>query len=170
MIVTDLYCSGCKKHKSFDRFSRNPTKKTGRANWCKDCMRSLYTRPEYLERRKQRRNNNLAHALLIETRCRARKASIPFNLESLTIPELCPVLRRPFHLGGGKRTDCSPSVDRIIPERGYVVGNVRVISWLANKIKSNCDDPEIFEAIAKYLRESVALPAEADLSSVPPQA
>jgi hypothetical protein len=35
----------------------------------------------------------------------------------------------------GRRSACSPSLDRIIPDRGYVPGNVRVVSDRANRLK-----------------------------------
>jgi hypothetical protein len=35
----------------------------------------------------------------------------------------------------GRRSGSSPSLDRIIPERGYVPGNIRVISDRANRLK-----------------------------------
>ena len=54
------------------------------------------------------------------------------------IPEKCPVLGIP--LGGVTSrggSDNSPSVDRIIPENGYIRGNVRIISKRANVLKNN---------------------------------
>ena len=48
-------------------------------------------------------------------------------------------------------TDDSPSLDRIVPELGYVTSNVRVISWRANAIKRNACADEI-EAVALWLR------------------
>lgn len=71
-------------------------------------------------------------------KCRAKKEGIPFNitLEDLEIPEVCPVLGIPLkgwsenNVGGYK--DDSPSIDKFIPELGYVKGNVSVISFKAN--------------------------------------
>lgn len=37
------------------------------------------------------------------------------------------------------------------PALGYVPGNIAVISHLANTIKSNCTDPEVFRRVARYL-------------------
>lgn len=117
-------------------------------------MRGLYTRPEYLQRRKDRRNNSIEHALLIELRSRARKSGLGFDLEEgdIVIPEVCPVLGIKIVRNQGKLTPETPSVDRINPLLGYVRGNIAVISWRANKLKSDCIDPEVFEAIAKYIR------------------
>jgi hypothetical protein len=38
---------------------------------------------------------------------------------------------------GEKRSDNSPSLDRLVPEKGYVAGNVRVISDKANRLKGD---------------------------------
>ena len=45
----------------------------------------------------------------------------------------------------GKLHDDSPSLDKIIPESGYIRGNVRVISSKADRIKSNTtiEEPEL---------------------------
>jgi hypothetical protein len=66
----------------------------------------------------------------------------------------CPITRLPFERGEGKCGPQSMSLDRIIPELGYVPGNIAVISHLANAIKQNCTDPEIFRRIADYLEEA----------------
>lgn len=44
------------------------------------------------------------------------------------------------------------SLDRIIPGKGYVVGNVRIISWRANQLKSN-GTVEEFEKIIVDLKK-----------------
>jgi len=55
---------------------------------------------------------------------------------SIQIPRLCPVLGIPIEVRD-RRSTHSPSLDRIVPEYGYVPGNVRVISDKANRIKGN---------------------------------
>jgi hypothetical protein len=64
---------------------------------------------------------------------RAASLSVPFGIgvRDVTIPERCPALGIPLTLGE-RRTANSPSLDRIIPYKGYVPGNVRVISDKAN--------------------------------------
>ena len=44
----------------------------------------------------------------------------------------------------------SPSLDKIIPELGYVKGNVRVISFKANKYKNDMDR-ETVQKILDYM-------------------
>ena len=56
----------------------------------------------------------------------------------------CPVLGILYKTGVDKRPiDTSPTLDRIDPKRGYVPGNVVVISLLANRIKSTANARQI---------------------------
>lgn len=81
----------------------------------------------------------------------AKKAGVPFNLElsDITLPTHCPVLGLELKRGEGKFCDTSPSVDRIIPELGYVKGNIAVVSWKANRIKTNAAIAELV-AVANF--------------------
>ena len=75
---------------------------------------------------------------------RANKKNIEFNIssEDITIPEYCPVL--PWIKIQSFSGDASPSIDRIDSYKGYIKGNVQIISWRANQIKSNSTSLEIF--------------------------
>lgn len=152
------WCSGCKSDKLLTSFSKNKVRKDGFANWCKSCMRGIYTSQRYLANRTAYRDRNIEHSLIIECRARARKRGLEFNLDDvdIVIPEYCPVLGIKIQRTRAKITDNTPSIDRVKMSRGYVRGNVRVISWKANRLKSDCDEPEIFEAIARYIRDCCA--------------
>jgi hypothetical protein len=68
------------------------------------------------------------------------------------IPEFCPVfpwiaLKLPTGKGRGYYPD-APSIDRIDSNQGYIPGNIRIISWRANTLKSDGTREE-FEAIIK---------------------
>jgi hypothetical protein len=71
----------------------------------------------------------------------------------LELPDLCPVLGIPldYSFGKGLRTDNSPSIDKIVPSKGYVPGNCIVISWRANRIK-NDGTPEEHKKIADFYK------------------
>jgi hypothetical protein len=89
--------------------------------------------------------------------CRKRAAArgVPFNLRpaDLVVPSHCPFLGIPLIPNTRQcPSDNSPSVDAIIPELGYVPGNVMVISFKANRIKSDASWQEIM-AVAKGLRK-----------------
>lgn len=84
--------------------------------------------------------NNLEMMMLSRAKHRAKKEQIPFDitLDDVQIPSYCPVLHIPIRRAKGGAPAChSPSLDRIIPTRGYVRGNVRVISQRANRLKSD---------------------------------
>jgi hypothetical protein len=85
------------------------------------------------------RRQNPARQLLQNARERARKQGLPFDLvvEDVVIPETCPVLGIPLFISGGTLTANSPTIDRVVPELGYVRGNVAVISWRANSLKKD---------------------------------
>jgi hypothetical protein len=74
---------------------------------------------------------------------KAKKYQIPFNLEKsdIIIPECCPVFNVPFVVG--EKSPWNPSLDRIDPTKGYVKGNVVVISVRANSIKNDATPAEL---------------------------
>jgi hypothetical protein len=78
-------------------------------------------------------------------RKRAKEYNIPFNLtsEDIILPKICPILKNPIEYENRQATKYSPSLDRIIPELGYVKGNIQVISQLANSMKSNATKEEL---------------------------
>jgi hypothetical protein len=79
-----------------------------------------------------------ASTLLTCARKRAKDNKLPFSItkEYMLIPNICPALGIPIERNKGKMQDSSPTLDKIIPELGYVPGNVAVISWRANRIKN----------------------------------
>ena len=64
----------------------------------------------------------------------------------------CPVFGTPFERGKGQPINTSPNVDRIEPELGYVIGNVQILSHLANKIKNDATPAQVL-AVGQYLVE-----------------
>lgn len=89
-------------------------------------------------------------------RWRIKGKEIPFNLtidyvESI-LTDSCPIFNTQFKWIGNKKTlETSPTLDRIIPSKGYVIGNVVVISCKANNIKSAYMSTDIFK-VAEWLQ------------------
>lgn len=79
--------------------------------------------------------------LLAGAKARAKKSSLPFDLteSDIHVPVRCPVLGLKLrHNWRGKApTDNSPTLDRLVPSRGYVKGNVLVVSMRANRLRSD---------------------------------
>lgn len=94
--------------------------------------------------------------LLREIKCRCRKNNIPFNVsvkDFTEFPTHCPDLRVPLIYGNkAKASPHSATVDRIIPELGYVSGNVRIISYRANVMKQNASLEEMKTIAESWLR------------------
>lgn len=72
-------------------------------------------------------------------RVRSKRSGVPFDLdiEDIVIPELCPLLNIPLKIYENGSSFDTPSVDRIDSNKGYVKGNVWIISYLANRMKQN---------------------------------
>lgn len=106
---------------------------------------------ERQEYAKSKYYKDLARTMLHNAKQRAKKNGIPFDLtiDDIIITDTCPVLGVPFEWGIGNN-DFSPTVDRMIPELGYVKGNIKVISNIANRIKSNATSTQV-EKVLKYL-------------------
>lgn len=89
-------------------------------------------------------------------RSRARTQGIPFDIteDDIHVPTFCPVLGLKLERAetGQGRNDHAPSLDRIIPELGYVKGNVIVISNKANRIKSNGSAEDLRRVATFYTR------------------
>lgn len=89
-------------------------------------------------------------------RTRAKYKNLAFDLTNDYVYalacDLCPIFAEPMSYGGtGRQVWNSASLDRIDPDKGYVQGNVAIISFKANIIKSNANSKEVF-AVAEWLK------------------
>ena len=109
---------------------------------------------EYAQYQRNSRKRNPKHHLVYDARARARRNGVPYDLtvEDLTWPTHCPVLGIELFYGraeGDGQRQNSATLDRRDNSKGYVKGNVFVISHRANRIKSDATAAEL-EAVAKY--------------------
>lgn len=85
--------------------------------------------------------------LLKSVKARAISKNMEFNIDSadLAIPDTCPLLgiKIVWDVPTGGPVPNSPSIDRIDNTKGYVKGNVHVISYKANALKSNATLEEL---------------------------
>lgn len=99
------------------------------------------------ERRKHKIHTDLEYCMktrLSQCKYRAEKKNIPFDI---TVDDLldvyeenCPYLGIRLTISGNSRNEPSAlSIDKIIPELGYVKGNIKIISYKANMMKSDAD-------------------------------
>ena len=66
----------------------------------------------------------------------------------------CAVLGIDIDLNASRFDNHKATLDQVMPNQGYTIGNVAWVSWLANRIKSNCTDPEVFLKVAEYVRKT----------------
>lgn len=109
----------------------------------------------FLELALSHRKRFVERYMLTRARQRAMKRGAAFDItiDDIVVPERCPVFGVPleFEIGNrGARNHWAPSLDRHNPEKGYVKGNVRVISNRANRLKNNGTLKE-FRQIVAYL-------------------
>ena len=104
---------------------------------------------------KIRRQESPLKYLLYSAKSRALSKNIEFDLseEDLTIPEKCPALDINI-ISDGERSGNSPSLDRIDNTKGYISGNVAVISDRANRIKNDSTILEL-ESVIKYMSRHI---------------
>jgi len=96
--------------------------------------------------------------LLTLAKSRAKKRGLPFDLDIEHLHQIatdrCPVFGTPFEWGrvGQGRSSDMPSLDRVVPELGYIRCNVSFISTLANRIKQNITERELYK-VADWLHD-----------------
>ncbi len=89
---------------------------------------------------KVRRRQHPAKALIRAGRFRAKKKGIEFSVtedDLLPLPETCELLGIPLSVGHGRAHDGSYSMDRIDASGIYDAANTRIISWRANRLRSD---------------------------------
>lgn len=96
------------------------------------------------------RSQTAQYCMFYDARKRAISQNVPFEIapEDIQIPEVCPILGIVLSSAGPR--DHRPSLDRVVPSRGYTASNIQVISFRANRIKSDASASELL-AIAAYV-------------------
>lgn len=168
-------CSKCGVTKELDKFSGNYC-------YCKSCanerVKARYWKNVEISRsqereklrndrefyraksrawREKKKGEGPEYFLWKSCKTRAARNKLAFDIEvsDINVPPVCPVLGITLVPFGGKgmRDDC-PSVDRIDNTKGYIKGNICVISWRANLLKRDASLEEL-EKITDYVRQKL---------------
>ncbi len=160
-------CSKCHKILPLSCFHRSISQKSGYRSQCSECRKPAdvawrnKNRDKFTAYSRKHREKAMSdpewniRRMLTHVRSRARSRGIEFGLEAsdITIPDKCPVLGIPLISKVGKghinRND-SPSIDRIDSTKGYVKGNVIVVSWRANHVKSDATIDDLQKLVDYY--------------------
>jgi hypothetical protein len=134
-------CYGCKEEKPLTEFHKHKYTHDGRQSRCKLCW-NIAAYKNYIPHPKIKRPQSISDRMdmLQRAKRRAKDKGLPFDLtlEDIIIPEICPVFNLPLaRVKRGEDRSFTPSLDRIEPDKGYVKGNVVVVSLKANVMKNN---------------------------------
>ena len=125
-------------------------KKTGRlVSYCRECS-NKNSREHYAankDKRKEYKKARQDKETLSSIKKRAKQKKLDFDLEVEDIlGTTCPIFGVELKRGSKQGpSDFAPSVDRIDNSKGYVKGNVQVLSNLANKMKANATPEQLLQ-------------------------
>lgn len=119
---------------------------------------AIENRDHLLDRERRRRLEKRAQCLIAHARIRARRKKLLFDLDehessiqARIDAGFCELTGYPFDLRGGQRQFASPSLDRINPALGYVIGNVRVICFAMNSALGNWGEAAFAEIALAWI-------------------
>ena len=89
------------------------------------------------------------------SRYRARQKGIPFEIElvDIIVPNYCPITGMKLEKNESHSGLNSPTLDRFDNDKGYIKGNVQVISNLANLMKSKAT-PSQLQDFATWIKNN----------------
>jgi hypothetical protein len=151
-------CSKCGIVKSIDQFYQDKKNLDRRSARCKNCHKQ-YMQDNPVLRQTQK--------MVCSARQRAKNKGLAFDIDHdyirSIVPSHCPIFGIPLEWslqreGAVLVLPNSPSLDRIDPTKGYVKGNVWIISHRANTIKSDASHEElklVTEAVGRAIVNSL---------------
>ena len=94
--------------------------------------------------------------MIAQAKRRAEERGLTFDLteDCIVIPNLCPILEVPLVIGTKEDYEYSPSLDRIDNSKGYIKGNIQIISKKANSMKNSATLEELKMFCKNVLRYS----------------
>ncbi len=170
VIEQTKLCCACKEEVKVSLFSINRANKDGLQQRCKSCdnFRQAIRRIEkageiqaYSLKYARERRKNPDHRLQMLLNSSKQRAASRNREHSLTLDEIknlwpednkCPVFGFELEWNSAGFRETSPSIDRIDSNKGYTKDNVQIISWKANRIKSNATQEDL-EIVAKYMKD-----------------
>ena len=135
-------CKKCGIWKPRSEFHAHAMCKGGMNTVCKECRKTVS--------KNQWKNKTYIQKIYDRAKTRATRKGREFNIEieDIVIPDLCPVFGVPLV----EETEYAPSIDRIDSSKGYIKGNIQIISRRANLLKNNAIIEEL-EMVINFLKE-----------------
>ena len=134
-------CPSCKQEKPLNKFGVGESK-------CLTC-KSKQSRTS--------RESNRIMATWMGAKSRAKKSGIEFSITPDDLKAIwtdtCPIYQVPLVFNKGKPSPNSHSLDRINNSKGYVPGNIAIVSMLFNSQKRDLT-PEVLKRMLAYILAS----------------
>jgi hypothetical protein len=138
-----ITCSICNTPKPPNQFSYSVRGDvtSGKKDYCKRCGANEAER----KRRERTWKDDAIKVMLMNSRQRAKRDGLEHTLtrEDIVIPDRCPVLSIELKRQGRKKWVSTPSIDRIDNNKGYIPGNIVVVSIRANVLKRDATTEEL---------------------------
>lgn len=138
-----------------DREKMNRYQAKYRKNNLEKCRRA--TRKWDMGKRKEKYRKDPVKYLWGVAKSRAKKFGIPFEIlpEDIVLNKYCPITGRELDIFTNNILT-SMSLDKVVNDKGYIKGNVQIISRKGNTLKNN-GTIEQFKNIVKYMEDNNAL-------------
>jgi hypothetical protein len=143
------FCPGCKQELPLSSFRLD---RQGRVRYgnCQECCRKNDVQRSSLPRLR-------FQVMVNQARVRARKKNIPFGITVTDVANLWDVQGGACHYTGEALTcqrnrQNTISLDRIVPSKGYIPGNIVLCCDVVNKMKWDMDDDSLVVWCKKILR------------------
>lgn len=142
-------CSVCRQVKPLSSFHKNCRKPDGYDITCKECKHTRYLK---------RRQDDYFTSYCASKKSECKRKGIPYNLTPEYLSEIwtgiCPIFGVEItRAAEGRGSTHSAHLDRLDPDKGYVIGNVTWISGRANRIKYDATVEELRE-IADWMERA----------------
>lgn len=144
MPVRMKVCSLCDQRLPITDFPLHKLSRGGRLRRCRGCQNTAVRKSQ------EKSKSDPRFRMLMSSRSNALSKGLEhtISVEDIPLPEVCRYLgiridyRRCSERGRLRSFD-APSIDRIDPTRGYVPGNIQVISDLSNRMKQDATIPQL---------------------------
>lgn len=144
-----ITCQGCQKDKPPDQYSSRSDRSGRLRPYCKLCSNDIQ-RARY---HNHKIRSPFKH-LCTRVKARAKSKGVPFNLTPEYLESIwtgfCPVLGVGLSFETDRRQPDAVQLDRLVPEEGYVIGNVWFMSSKANRMKDAATVDEV-EALFNWM-------------------
>ena len=143
-------CKCCEESKSVDNFPSRYDNSGRIRPYCKECAKDSQK-----SRYKAHKRDSYFKLKSSRARSRSQYLKVPFDLDAGYLESIwtgfCPVTGVPLEKNTDRVNETAAELDRLVPEKGYVKGNVAFLSRKINRIKNNSNLIEL-EKLVEWMK------------------